>query len=295
MPDILIAGHFRKQLEAHLISCRKAYTTLLRRSAGAIAGRFHTQGAAVAQARQINLLNSQAESPVEGAAWRGYICNMIKTTNETDGIASQPHGASLLPQRHLLLAVIPLGIALNLGVGTTAQLIKLPIYLDAIGTIAMTLLLGMRAGILVGVLSFLIGGLLVSPVLPWFSGTQAAIAIYVAIVARRGGFKTTLRVIFCGIGLGVVAAIVSAPVIVAVYGGVDGSGASVITAFLIASGKKVIESVFLSGLAVEPVDKLLQCLLAVWLIKGLPKTIIRRFNGDLLEPNNLKMHRSPGC
>ncbi len=220
---------------------------------------------------------------------------MINTTKETIGIEGQAHGASLLPLRYLLLAVIPLGIALNLGVGTIAQLIKLPIYLDAIGTIAMTLLLGMRAGILVGVLSFLIGGLLVSPVLPWFSGTQAAIAIYVALMARRGGFKTTLRVILSGIGLGVVAAIISAPVIVAVYGGVDGSGASVITAFLIASGKKVVESVFLSGLAIEPVDKLLQCLLAVWLIKGLPKTIIQRFNGELLEPNNLKTQPVSGC
>ena len=212
---------------------------------------------------------------------------MIKTTKATEGIKSQESGVRALPNRHLLLALIPLGMAVNLGVGSIAQMIKLPVYLDAIGTIAMTLLLGMRAGILVGVLSFLIGGLLVSPVLPWFSGTQAVIAVYVALVARRGAFKNTIRVILTGIGLGVVAAIVSAPVIVAVYGGVDGSGASVITAFLIASGKQVITSVFLSGLAVEPVDKILQCLLAVWLIKGLPKTILRRFSGGLLEPNNL--------
>lgn len=184
--------------------------------------------------------------------------------------------------RHILLAIIPFGIVMNLGVGAVAQMIKLPIYLDAIGTIVMTLLLGMRAGVTVGVLSFLIGGLLVSPVLPWFSGTQAAIAVYVAIVAHRGGFRTTVRTVISGLGLGVCAGILSAPVIVAIYGGIDGSGASVITAFLIASGKQVLVSVFLSGLAVEPLDKVLQCLLAVWLIKGLPKSILVRFKDPFI-------------
>ena len=185
------------------------------------------------------------------------------------------------------LALIPLGIALNLALGTLVHILKLPVYVDAVGTIAVTLLVGLRAGIIVGVLSFLIGGVLVNPVLPWFSGTQAVIAIYSHIAARKGGFKTLPRTILVGIGLGIVAAIVSAPVIVYLFGGITGSGASLIVAFLLASGKSVLKSVILSGLAAEPLDKTIQCLLAVWLLKGLPQSLLSRFRDGSLEENNL--------
>ncbi len=185
------------------------------------------------------------------------------------------------------LALIPLGIALNLALGTLVHILKLPVYVDAVGTIAVTLLVGLRAGIIVGVLSFLIGGVLVNPVLPWFSGTQAVIAIYSHIAARKGGFKTVPRTILVGIGLGIVAAVVSAPVIVYLFGGITGSGASLIVAFLLASGKSVLKSVILSGLAAEPLDKTIQCLLAVWLLKGLPQSLLSRFRDGSLEENNL--------
>lgn len=184
------------------------------------------------------------------------------------------------------LALIPLGIALNLALGTLVHLLKLPVYVDAVGTIAVTLLVGVRAGILVGVLSCLIGGILINPVLLWFSLTQAAIAIYAHIVGRRGGFRTYVRTILVGIGLGIVAAVVSAPVIVYLFGGITGSGASLIVAFLLASGKSVFKSVVLSGLAAEPLDKTIQCMLVVWLLRGLPQGLLRRFHGGSLAENN---------
>lgn len=183
------------------------------------------------------------------------------------------------------LAVIPLGIALNLGIGTLVHLLKLPVYLDAVGTIAITLLCGPVVGVIVGVLSFLLGGVLVNPVLPWFSGTQAAIAIYTHLVGKRGGFRTLGWTVLSGIGLGVVAGVVSAPVIAKLFGGVTGSGASFIAAYLLATGKSLLQSVVLSGLAAEPLDKTLQCLLAVWLLRGLPKSVLRPFAGGSLVEN----------
>lgn len=190
-------------------------------------------------------------------------------------------------RKALWLAMIPVGIAINLSVGTIVHILKLPVFLDAVGTIAITLLLGMGAGIITGVLSFLIGGLLVNPVMPYFCGTQVAIAIFVGLMARAGFFRSFPRVIVSGIGLGVIAAIASAPVITALFGGVTGSGSSFITAFLMKSGQTVIKSVFLTGVAVEPVDKTIQCLLVFWLLRGLPKTLLSRFAGrGWLEKNS---------
>jgi energy-coupling factor transport system substrate-specific component len=192
-------------------------------------------------------------------------------------------------QSRQALAMIPLGIAMNLGLGTIVHTLKLPIFLDGVGTITITLLLGMRAGIAVGVLSFLIGGLLVNPVLPWFCGTQVAIAVYTHIVARYAGFKSIPRTVLSGIGLGVVAAITSAPVIVMLFGGITGSGSSLVVAFLLKSGQGIIKSVLLSGLASEPLDKTLQCLLSMWILRGLPKSILQNFsNGSLIQNKMLK-------
>jgi len=202
-----------------------------------------------------------------------------------------------------ILALIPLGVALNLVLGTVVHTLKLPIYCDAVGTIMVTVLAGLRAGVIVGVTSFLLGGLLVNPVLPWFSGTQACIAVYTHIAGRRGWFRFTfrdqeiltaprrivgaIRPILAGIGLGVVAAVVSAPVIVVVFGGVTGSGASLVVAFFLKSGETLAESVLWGGLSSEPIDKTLQVLISLALVRSLPDSLKLSFGGGTLARNNL--------
>jgi energy-coupling factor transport system substrate-specific component len=204
-------------------------------------------------------------------------------TNNTSEAAA---GSALGGKWPLLLATVPVGVLLNLGIGTLVHLLKLPLFLDAVGTVLVTILAGIPAGIATGVLSFLLGGLLVNPVMPYFSGTQAAIAIFVGLMARASFFRSVPRTVLTGILLGVVAAIVSAPVIVKLFGGITGSGSGVITAFLLAAGQSVIKSVFLTGVACEPVDKTLQCLLAFWLLRSLPRTLKTRYvNAGYVERN----------
>lgn len=186
------------------------------------------------------------------------------------------------------LALVPLGVLLNLGIGTIVHLLKLPIFLDAIGTILVTLLIGWRWGAVTGVLSFLIGGLLVNPVMPWFCGTQIVIAAMTGLLASKGGFRSVPRVIGSGILIGVAAGIASAPIIILLFGGITGSGTGVVTAFLLASGKQIVESVILTGISCEPIDKTIQCLLAFWLVRTLPPRIRKRLAGighfDDLDP-----------
>ena len=63
--------------------------------------------------------------------------------------------------------LIAFGILLNLVPAAIISALKLPVYIDAVGTILITLVLGIRAGILTGVLSFLIGGVTQNPVMPF--------------------------------------------------------------------------------------------------------------------------------
>ena len=90
------------------------------------------------------------------------------------------------------LVVIALCAALNFSLGTIVYLIKLPIYLDSIGTILCALLLAADRKVaficawLSATLSTIISALLINPFIPWFAGTDLAIALVSALVTSRG-------------------------------------------------------------------------------------------------------------
>ena len=89
-----------------------------------------------------------------------------------------------------LIVLIALCAALNLALGAVVYLIKLPIYLDMVGTMLCALLLGthpMRAFVaagIAGVLSFVIGAVF-NPFLPWFSLTVLTVAALTAFVTAK--------------------------------------------------------------------------------------------------------------
>lgn len=186
------------------------------------------------------------------------------------------------------LALMGVLISFNVAIGGLVHIIKLPVFLDAMGTILTVFLIGPIAGALVGIASFLIASALISPVYAWFIGTQAIIAFTVYILAFNfKAFKSIWRVVISGIILGIIAGIVSAPVIVLVFGGVSGSGRDLITATLVGSGQQVFKAVLMSGAASEPVDKSIQLLFAYFVLRSMPKKILREFDNRLLRINHL--------
>ncbi len=170
------------------------------------------------------------------------------------------------------LALIAVGIALNLGVGFVVSALKLPFYLDSIGTVLATALGGLAVGLIVGVLSVLIGSLYV-PTLWAYALTAIAIATYTHLTMKAGFLSRLAPTVLWGLGLGVVAAILSAPVTTYLWKGVSLAGPDAITAFLLATGKTILESVILGGLATDPFDKLVTALIAFALLRRVPKTV----------------------
>lgn len=176
----------------------------------------------------------------------------------------------------LVLTTITAGILINIGIGSLIHYLKIPLYLGSIGSILVTLLLGIPCGIATAVLGALVSGFFIDSIQFYFLTTHIVIPITVGLMARRGLFKSIPKTILAGVILGVVAGVVSAPA-VAMLGGVTDSGSSNITTFMIASGKSMLKSVFLTGLSCEPIDKTLQCLIALGLSRVIPPSLRRRF------------------
>lgn len=188
-------------------------------------------------------------------------------------------------ERMLSMAFIPLAIAMNVGIGAIVKAFNLPLYFDSVGTIMATLMLGWRIGATVGVLGFIITAIFFNPFAIYFIGTQVVIAITVHVLAAKKAFKNFVRTLLSGVLLGVIAAIVSAPVIILVFKGATGNGAALLTSLFVETGHQIVESVFLSGVSIEPIDKGLQCLLTFFILRSMPQTMLEKFKSGFLSSN----------
>ncbi len=173
--------------------------------------------------------------------------------------------------------LIPVAIAINVVVGQIVVLLRLPVYLDSIGTVLVAVLAGPWAGALTGTLSNVIWGLAIDPnAFPWFP-----VALFIGFVAGwcavGGLFKNWWKVAITGFLVALTAAVVSTPIAVYLYGGITASGSSFITAYLLETGRGVFNAVFSTNFLVEPVDKIATAMLAFAIIKGLSKRYIARF------------------
>lgn len=173
--------------------------------------------------------------------------------------------------------LIPVAIAINIVIGQIVVVLKLPVYLDSIGTMLVAALCGPWAGALTGTLANIIWGLVIDPnAFPWFP-----VALFIGFVtgwcAVAGLFKTWWKVMVTGFLVALTAAIVSTPIAIYVYGGISASGSALITAYLIQTGRGILESVLSTNFLVEPVDKISTALLAFAIIEGLSPRYLARF------------------
>lgn len=188
------------------------------------------------------------------------------------------------------LVAIALCAALNFAIGNVVYLVKLPIYLDSVGTILCALLLFPDRGAAIvcafvaGFIGVILTGLVLNPFLPWFTATVLAIALVSALLTARGTATFRARplptgsfaaqVVLYGAVTGLVSAVVSAPVVVYLFGGVTGSGSALVVAYFVKAGNVLWDATLRSVLIIEPVDKTLQVLLAALLYRATPKDFL---------------------
>src|SRR5215510_5181595 len=86
------------------------------------------------------------------------------------------------------LVLIPIAIAINIAIGELVVRLKLPVYLDSIGTVLVGAIAGPWAGALTGALANLIWGLFNPFAAPFFY-FAAVIGFLAGIADKRGAFE----------------------------------------------------------------------------------------------------------
>ncbi|MDQ7030729.1 MAG: ECF transporter S component [Ardenticatenia bacterium] len=186
----------------------------------------------------------------------------------------------------LTLALIPVAVVINIVMGQIIVVLKLPLYLDSIGTVLVGALAGPLAGGLTGALANIVWGLFTGPTIIPFAITAFVIGVLAGQFARAGWLRPSptsviVKAMFAGLITGIVAAVVSAPIAALLFGGVTGAGTDALVAFFQSMGANVIQATLGQGLVSDPLDKTIT-FIVVWLIlRAMPRRQVARFpQGD---------------
>lgn len=175
------------------------------------------------------------------------------------------------------LALIVFSIAINMIGGQLSSMLKLPIFLDSIGTLICALLAGPWVALFSGLLTNLLWGLLSGPIAAAFAPVAMMIGLSAGLLARAGGFCTLPRVILSGVVITFALMIVAVPIRTYLFAGTTGSGADFFVAYFHAVGDNLLESVAITVLGANIADKIISALVAWLLVRRLPERVQRSF------------------
>ena len=181
--------------------------------------------------------------------------------------------------REFDFGLIALGAALNVTIGYLAGMLKIPLYLDSIGTVLVAALCGWMSGLFAGLAALVVLSATSTPTVIAYAGTAVAVAFISAGAARLGFLVKPVPTVLWGLVIGLVCAATSAPVTTFVFGGVSLAGADAITTLFKASGMPLWESVLFGSLVTDPADKIVTSLVCLALARSLPPRMRDRLPG----------------
>lgn len=179
------------------------------------------------------------------------------------------------------LVLIPAAVGINYIGKLFAGVLKLPLWLDAIGTMLASMLAGPVVGAIAGAINNIIYGLTMDPISFIYALTSIAIGITIGIMAYKGSFKNIGQAFAAGLIVALVAAVVSTPINIAFWGGQTGNvWGDALYASLIANHLPVWLASFLDEIVVDIPDKVATVLIAYAIFKGLPKRLTIMFSNE---------------
>ena len=106
-------------------------------------------------------------------------------------------------------------------------------------------------------------------------------ALTMGFLARFRMKNIVIKTLVCAFCLVFIAIVVSAPIIVMVYGGNTGNATAGITAFFLATGQNIWTAVFSTNFITETTDKIITAIVAMAIIKAMsPRYLIKFKYGE---------------
>lgn len=179
------------------------------------------------------------------------------------------------------LVLIPAAVGINYIGKTFAGILKLPLWLDAIGTVLASMLAGPIVGAICGATNNIIYGLTMDPISFIYAITSIAVGLTVGIMAYKGWIKSIGKAVVVGLIVACVSAIVSTPINIAFWGGQTGNiWGDAVYASLIANNFPIWLASFVDEIIVDIPDKIATVIIAYGIYKGLPQKLTILYSND---------------
>jgi len=171
--------------------------------------------------------------------------------------------------------LIPACIGINYLGKLFASVLKLPLWLDSIGTCIGAVLGGPIIGGICGAANNLIYGLTTGDSITLvYALTSLGIGVAVGIMARLGRMKRLGGAVLTACAAGLTAVVISTPLNIVFWGGMTGNvWGDAVFAWSQAAGLPVALGSFLDELIVDVPDKLITVLIVFAIVKGLPNKL----------------------
>lgn len=176
----------------------------------------------------------------------------------------------------LALLIIPIAVAVNFVGGQLASLLKLPFYLDTIGTIFAAMLCGPWVGAVAGTLTNIVTGI-ANPVNFAFIPVSLILGLVTGYLSRKNMFGVWWKWVISMVLMSITSIITSAPIVVIMFGGVTGSGTSLITATAMAAGANIWTAVLGTDGIFTVADRVISFFIGYFVIKVIPARTLVKF------------------
>lgn len=177
------------------------------------------------------------------------------------------------------LVLIPIAVGINLVGGTLCSTLKLPLFLDMIGTILLACLSGPWIAALCGFMTNLFLAIVANPVYLSYSVVNICCGLVTGWLVRAGMFKNKWGLLVTWLACTLTNTITASLITIFVYGGATGlNTSSLVTAALIATTKKIVVSVFSTSMIENLIDKGIVFFIAYSLYKQIPKKFISQYS-----------------
>ncbi|TDR71593.1 ECF transporter S component [Paludibacterium purpuratum] len=179
------------------------------------------------------------------------------------------------------LVLIPAAVGINYIGKLFAGLLKLPLWLDAIGTVLAAMLAGPVVGAICGAINNVIYGLTMDPISFIYGLTSIGIGLSVGVLAHRGRITGIGSAVVVGLIAAVVSTVISTPINIGFWGGQTGNvWGDLVFAWMAAHHFPVWMSSTVDEFIVDVPDKIATVIVAYGIFKGLPQKMTILFRHD---------------
>lgn len=172
-----------------------------------------------------------------------------------------------------VVALIPAAVALNVVGSFINDALRLPLFLDMIGTAVVAITIGPWWGALAGALTNTVLGFISSPISLPFAVANVTGALVWGYGVRWGMGRTMVRYFILSLIVAVMVSLSAVPIYIFVFGGATGHFSDLMTAAFVGMGQQLFVAVFSSNIIVSLADKIVASFLALAIIEALPPAL----------------------